>query len=252
MLNNSVTRWIFGFSSFFYWEVVTSKLSTPPDVTFMTLSLNSRPVNAAPELMRRRPSSAASGSSFEMIPHVEAFCWGGFLKHTEGLEVVDCGFHSFLFCAQAVCATEARLNYTVSSVRCFQEQSEREKKSFPQESGSYQTMRCKNLVTERGEVRLQLVAHRFIMAEWHRLVTSLVCMWTLADSVRTGCFYPPVSSCIVQLRLVVVMFQGVLHLSVDIINSFPLFAVGLRVFRPYRLAGTPHITYWSLIIVNLR
>ncbi|XP_030262790.1 phosphatidylinositol N-acetylglucosaminyltransferase subunit Q [Sparus aurata] len=38
------------------------------------------------------------------------------------------------------------------------------------------------------------------------------------------------------LRLVVVLFQGVLHLSVDFINSFPLFAVGLRIFRPYRLA----------------
>ncbi|KAM9345824.1 phosphatidylinositol N-acetylglucosaminyltransferase subunit Q [Symphorus nematophorus] len=38
------------------------------------------------------------------------------------------------------------------------------------------------------------------------------------------------------LRLVVVLFQGVLHLSVDFVNSFPLFAVGLRVFRSYRLA----------------
>ncbi|XP_071321778.1 phosphatidylinositol N-acetylglucosaminyltransferase subunit Q [Trachinotus anak] len=38
------------------------------------------------------------------------------------------------------------------------------------------------------------------------------------------------------LRLVVVLFQGVLHLSVDFINSFPLFAVGLRICRPYRLA----------------
>ncbi|XP_030646643.1 phosphatidylinositol N-acetylglucosaminyltransferase subunit Q [Chanos chanos] len=38
------------------------------------------------------------------------------------------------------------------------------------------------------------------------------------------------------LRLVVVMFQGVIHLSVDLINSFPLFALGLRVCRPYRLA----------------
>ncbi|XP_044187003.1 phosphatidylinositol N-acetylglucosaminyltransferase subunit Q [Thunnus albacares] len=38
------------------------------------------------------------------------------------------------------------------------------------------------------------------------------------------------------LRLVVVLFQGVLHLSVDFINSFPLFAFGLRIFRPYRLA----------------
>ncbi|XP_039971555.1 phosphatidylinositol N-acetylglucosaminyltransferase subunit Q [Xiphias gladius] len=38
------------------------------------------------------------------------------------------------------------------------------------------------------------------------------------------------------LRLVVVLFQGVLHLSVDFVNSFPLFAVGLRICRPYRLA----------------
>ncbi|KAF1379959.1 hypothetical protein PFLUV_G00181490 [Perca fluviatilis] len=38
------------------------------------------------------------------------------------------------------------------------------------------------------------------------------------------------------LRLVVVLFQGVLHLSVDFINSFPLFAMGLRITRPYRLA----------------
>uniref|UniRef100_H3D147 Phosphatidylinositol glycan anchor biosynthesis, class Q n=1 Tax=Tetraodon nigroviridis TaxID=99883 RepID=H3D147_TETNG len=38
------------------------------------------------------------------------------------------------------------------------------------------------------------------------------------------------------LRLVVVMLQGVLHLSVDVINSFPMFAFGLRVLRPYRLA----------------
>uniref|UniRef100_A0A667WST4 Phosphatidylinositol glycan anchor biosynthesis, class Q n=1 Tax=Myripristis murdjan TaxID=586833 RepID=A0A667WST4_9TELE len=40
------------------------------------------------------------------------------------------------------------------------------------------------------------------------------------------------------LRLVVVLFQGILHLSVDFINSFPLFAMGLRICRPYRLAGT--------------
>lgn len=38
------------------------------------------------------------------------------------------------------------------------------------------------------------------------------------------------------LRLVVVLFQGVLHLSVDFINSFPLFALSLRICRPYRLA----------------
>ncbi|KAI5623072.1 phosphatidylinositol N-acetylglucosaminyltransferase subunit Q, partial [Silurus asotus] len=38
------------------------------------------------------------------------------------------------------------------------------------------------------------------------------------------------------LRLVVVTFQGLIHLSVDFINSFPLFALGLRICRPYRLA----------------
>uniref|UniRef100_A0A673KCK0 Phosphatidylinositol N-acetylglucosaminyltransferase subunit Q-like n=1 Tax=Sinocyclocheilus rhinocerous TaxID=307959 RepID=A0A673KCK0_9TELE len=38
------------------------------------------------------------------------------------------------------------------------------------------------------------------------------------------------------LRLVVVLFQGVIHLSVDFINSFALFAIGQRICRPYRLA----------------
>ncbi|XP_028840862.1 phosphatidylinositol N-acetylglucosaminyltransferase subunit Q-like isoform X2 [Denticeps clupeoides] len=38
------------------------------------------------------------------------------------------------------------------------------------------------------------------------------------------------------LRLVVVLFQGLIHLAVDLLNSFPLFAMGLRVCRPYRLA----------------
>uniref|UniRef100_A0A3P9MJD1 Phosphatidylinositol glycan anchor biosynthesis class Q n=1 Tax=Oryzias latipes TaxID=8090 RepID=A0A3P9MJD1_ORYLA len=41
------------------------------------------------------------------------------------------------------------------------------------------------------------------------------------------------------LRLVVVLFQGVLHLSVDFINSFPLFALGQRICQPYRLADQP-------------
>ncbi|KAF7650022.1 hypothetical protein LDENG_00132400 [Lucifuga dentata] len=38
------------------------------------------------------------------------------------------------------------------------------------------------------------------------------------------------------LRLVVVLFQGVIHLSIDFINSFPLFAMSLRVCQSYRLA----------------
>lgn len=51
-------------------------------------------------------------------------------------------------------------------------------------------------------------------------------------------FFTPL--CVGQLRLVVVLFQGVLHLSVDFINSFPLFAMALRICRPYRLAGKSH------------
>ncbi|KAJ8373328.1 hypothetical protein AAFF_G00266310 [Aldrovandia affinis] len=38
------------------------------------------------------------------------------------------------------------------------------------------------------------------------------------------------------LHLVVVVLQGLIHLSVDFINSFPLFAMALRLFQPYRLA----------------
>lgn len=71
------------------------------------------------------------------------------------------------------------------------------------------------------------------------------------ETLQPCCFYPPVSSYLVQLRLVVVMFQGVLHLSVDIINSFPLFAVGLRVCQPYRLAGSPH-NLFVFVLFNLR
>ncbi|XP_055991137.1 phosphatidylinositol N-acetylglucosaminyltransferase subunit Q [Sorex fumeus] len=39
------------------------------------------------------------------------------------------------------------------------------------------------------------------------------------------------------LRLLVVTVQGVIHLLVDLINSLPLFALGLRLCRPYRLAA---------------
>lgn len=61
-----------------------------------------------------------------------------------------------------------------------------------------------------------------------------VCCWRRPDGLLS-----PSCLLLLQLRLVVVMLQGVLRLSVDLINSFPLFALGLRVFRPYRLAGTP-------------
>ncbi|XP_066239139.1 phosphatidylinositol N-acetylglucosaminyltransferase subunit Q [Saccopteryx leptura] len=39
------------------------------------------------------------------------------------------------------------------------------------------------------------------------------------------------------LRLLVVTVQGVIHLLMDLINSLPLYALGLRLCRPYRLAA---------------
>ncbi|XP_053706695.1 phosphatidylinositol N-acetylglucosaminyltransferase subunit Q [Synchiropus splendidus] len=38
------------------------------------------------------------------------------------------------------------------------------------------------------------------------------------------------------LRLLVVLFQALLHVTIEFVNSFPLFALGLRLCRPYRLA----------------
>lgn len=40
-----------------------------------------------------------------------------------------------------------------------------------------------------------------------------------------------------QLRLLVVAVQGLIHVLVDVINSLPLYSLGLRLCRPYRLAG---------------
>ncbi|XP_005870429.1 PREDICTED: phosphatidylinositol N-acetylglucosaminyltransferase subunit Q [Myotis brandtii] len=39
------------------------------------------------------------------------------------------------------------------------------------------------------------------------------------------------------LRLLVVTVQGLIHLLVDLINSLPLYALGLRLCRPYRLSA---------------
>uniref|UniRef100_F7BRH8 Phosphatidylinositol glycan anchor biosynthesis class Q n=2 Tax=Equus TaxID=9789 RepID=F7BRH8_HORSE len=41
----------------------------------------------------------------------------------------------------------------------------------------------------------------------------------------------------VQLRLLVVTVQGLIHLLVDLVNSLPLYSLGLRLCRPYRLAA---------------
>lgn len=44
-------------------------------------------------------------------------------------------------------------------------------------------------------------------------------------------------SSVPQLRLLVVAVQGLIHLLVDLVNSLPLYSLGLRLCRPYRLAG---------------
>ncbi|XP_062041636.1 phosphatidylinositol N-acetylglucosaminyltransferase subunit Q isoform X2 [Lepus europaeus] len=41
------------------------------------------------------------------------------------------------------------------------------------------------------------------------------------------------------LRLLVVAVQGLIHLLVDVVNSLPLYSLGLRLCRPYRLADEP-------------
>ncbi|KAM5228195.1 phosphatidylinositol N-acetylglucosaminyltransferase subunit Q isoform 5-T5 [Ctenodactylus gundi] len=42
---------------------------------------------------------------------------------------------------------------------------------------------------------------------------------------------------VADLRLLVVTVQGLIHLLVDLINSLPLYSLGLRLCRPYRLAA---------------
>ncbi|NP_001400208.1 phosphatidylinositol N-acetylglucosaminyltransferase subunit Q isoform 6 [Mus musculus] len=42
---------------------------------------------------------------------------------------------------------------------------------------------------------------------------------------------------VADLRLLVITVQGLIHLLVDLINSLPLYSLGLRLCRPYRLAA---------------
>lgn len=94
----------------------------------------------------------------------------------------------------------------------------------------------------------------------HSVVRQLLrCELGTGVWIGSHCFYSwmrlfltPVCPFVVQLRLGVVLFQGVLHLSVDFINSFPLFAVGLRVCRPYRLAGTSPFIISTLLLFKQR
>lgn len=155
MLYNPVTGWIFGFSYFFFLLRSCEKRTfQPPDVLFITLSLNSRAVNVASELMRRRPSSQlwndpACGNIllgwfffFSNIAKVlSGWLWFPLISilHTDGL------------CHRSPLELDGQL-----CVRFFQEQSEwAKKKHFPQEPGNDQTVWCKNMVTVSWEKRRQ-------------------------------------------------------------------------------------------------
>jgi len=78
------------------------------------------------------------------------------------------------------------------------------------------------------------------MYKWMDGSRTRVDQFKSRDDVQRGVFVLNACVSFPQLRLVVVLFQGVLHLSVDFINSFPLFAVALRLTRPHRLAGASH------------
>ncbi|PNJ02392.1 PIGQ isoform 11, partial [Pongo abelii] len=69
---------------------------------------------------------------------------------------------------------------------------------------------------------------------------GLSSLWRLFRGKKWNVLRQRVDSCsydLDQLRLLVVTVQGLIHLLVDLINSLPLYSLGLRLCRPYRLAA---------------
>uniref|UniRef100_A0A8C6RZP1 Phosphatidylinositol glycan anchor biosynthesis, class Q n=1 Tax=Nannospalax galili TaxID=1026970 RepID=A0A8C6RZP1_NANGA len=69
---------------------------------------------------------------------------------------------------------------------------------------------------------------------------GLSSLWRLFRGKKWNVLRQRVDSCsydLDQLRLLVVTVQGMIHLLVDLINSLPLYSLGLRLCRPYRLAA---------------
>nr|XP_025733461.1 phosphatidylinositol N-acetylglucosaminyltransferase subunit Q isoform X2 [Callorhinus ursinus] len=71
-------------------------------------------------------------------------------------------------------------------------------------------------------------------------ICGLSSLWRLFRGKKWNVLRQRVDSCsydLDQLRLLVVAVQGLMHLLVDLINSLPLYSLGLRLCRPYRLAA---------------
>ncbi|XP_054570541.1 phosphatidylinositol N-acetylglucosaminyltransferase subunit Q isoform X2 [Eptesicus fuscus] len=71
-------------------------------------------------------------------------------------------------------------------------------------------------------------------------ICGLSSLWRLFRGKKWNVLRQRVDSCsydLDQLRLLVVTVQGLIHLLVDLINSLPLYALGLRLCRPYRLSA---------------
>ncbi|KAB0401623.1 hypothetical protein E2I00_007281 [Balaenoptera physalus] len=71
-------------------------------------------------------------------------------------------------------------------------------------------------------------------------IHGLSSLWRLFRGKKWNVLRQRVDSCsydLDQLRLLVVTVQGLIHLLVDLINSLPLYSLGLRLCRPYRLAA---------------
>ncbi|XP_068003361.1 phosphatidylinositol N-acetylglucosaminyltransferase subunit Q isoform X2 [Melanerpes formicivorus] len=75
---------------------------------------------------------------------------------------------------------------------------------------------------------------------YHLKVCGLASLWRLFRGKKWNVLRQRVDSCsydLDQLRLLVVIVQGLLHLLVDLINSLPLYSLLLRLCRSYRLAA---------------
>ncbi|XP_021089522.2 phosphatidylinositol N-acetylglucosaminyltransferase subunit Q isoform X2 [Mesocricetus auratus] len=71
-------------------------------------------------------------------------------------------------------------------------------------------------------------------------IYGLSSLWRLFRGKKWNVLRQRVDSCsydLDQLRLLVITVQGIIHLLVDFINSLPLYSLGLRLCRPYRLAA---------------
>lgn len=78
---------------------------------------------------------------------------------------------------------------------------------------------------------LESLGHPSLWPRTHRAALRMGVALAAAPAQR------PWAPSVLQLRLLVITAQGLIRLLVGLINSLPLYALGLRLCRPYRLAG---------------